>query len=77
MTYKEALAEARIMGASRCSDQAHMAGLCESTAQLLLGAVSPKLIWEGAMARGLSALELATLIHQDQDAARDLMWVTP
>jgi hypothetical protein len=40
---------------AHCDDAALMASFLEGSAQLLLGAVSPKLIWEGAQAQGLTA----------------------
>jgi hypothetical protein len=59
---------------SRCDDAAAMAGFLQSAAQILLGAVSAELIWDGAQAEGLTSLELNRLIHDDPDSARDLMW---
>jgi hypothetical protein len=47
----------------------------DGDAQILLGAVSPKLIWEGAQSKGLTTQQLLTLIHHDPAAACDLMWV--
>jgi hypothetical protein len=73
-TYAEALASGRKTGASRCTDQEATAMLLDGCAQILLGAVSPKLIWQGAMSRGMTQLEVAALIHDDPQAACDLMW---
>jgi hypothetical protein len=72
--YQEALASGRKTGASRCTDAELMAGLLDGNAQILLGAVSPRLMWKGAMAKGLTSQELARLIHDDPQAACDLMW---
>ena len=74
MTYEEALAEERKGGTSKCSDAALMAGFCQGTAQILIGAVSPRLVWEGAMSKGMTTRQLATLMHDDPIAAADLMW---
>jgi hypothetical protein len=71
--YKKALA--REKGNIRnCDDAALMAGYLEGNAQLLLGAVSPRLIWQGAQARGLTTMELVELMHDKPGDAIDLMW---
>ncbi len=75
MTYEEALAEARRVGVSRCSDPALMAQFLDANAQTLIGAVSPRLVWEGAQKTGLTTKALAELIRRDNMAAADLMWV--
>jgi hypothetical protein len=62
-------------GSGRCDDAAAMAGFLDSTAQLLLGAVSPRLLWEGAQHVGLTNLEMAHLVQLRPEVARDLMWV--
>jgi hypothetical protein len=58
-----------------CDDAAAMAGFLEGCAQLLLGAVSPRLLWQGAQHVGLTNLEMAHLIQLRPDVAVDLMWV--
>jgi hypothetical protein len=75
MTYKKALNEARKVGVGVCSDQAAMAAFCDSLIQVLCGAVSPRLVWEGAMKRGMTNLELGRLAGTDPSAVADLMWV--
>jgi hypothetical protein len=75
MTYEEALKAAK-GNIAHCDDAPLMAAMLDSTAQILLGAVSPKLIWQGAQAKGISTLELSSLISRDPGKARDLMWVT-
>lgn len=62
-------------GSGRCDDAAAMAGFLDSTAQFLLGAVSPRLLWEGAQHVGLTNLEMAYLIQLCPAVATDLMWV--
>jgi hypothetical protein len=74
--YAVALKEGKKTGASRATDAQAMAMFLDASAQVLLGAVAPKLIWEGAVARGLTFKELAMLVQKDPDAARNLMWVT-
>lgn len=75
MTYAEALAECERVGASRCSDAAIMAGFCAASLQILVGAASPKLVWEGAQKSGMTALELSGLCVTDANAVHDLMWL--
>ena len=73
--YAEALAEGRKVGAANASDVQLMAMLCESTAQILLGAVAPALIFNGAVSAGLTSLELMSLMNTDPTTAADLMWM--
>jgi hypothetical protein len=73
--FAAALRRNEIEGAGKCDDPAAMAGFLDSCAQLLLGAVSPRLIWEGAQHVGLTALEMGHLTEVDPETARDLMWV--
>lgn len=62
-------------GSGRCDDAAAMAGFLDGCAQVLLGAVSPRLLWEGAQHAGLTNLEMATLVQLHPAVAMDLMWV--
>ena len=73
--YAAALAAGRATGAGRCTDAEAMALFCEADVQLLAGAVSPRLVWEGAQKRGLSLAELGALASADPLAVADLMWV--
>jgi hypothetical protein len=74
--YAAALQRESDQGSGGCDDAAAMAGLLESTAQILLGpGVSPRLIWDGAQHFGLTNLELFRLIERDGPMAMDLMWV--
>lgn len=75
MTYEEALKTGKKIGASKADDKQLMALLLEANSQILLGAVSPKLIWEGAQTMGLTTTQLANLIVRDPDKARELMWI--
>lgn len=74
ITYEKALAAGRKTGASKADDVQLMAMLLDSTARLLLGAVSPKLIFEGAQKKGMSSQELMKLVNDDPVAASELMW---
>lgn len=75
MTYQEALAEARKVGVRRCSDPARMAQFLDANALILIGAVSPELMWDGAQKTGLTTKALVALIHKDAIEAAELMWV--
>lgn len=75
-TYEAALARAKRDGISHCDDVALMASFLSGSAQTLIGAVSPKLVWEGAQAKGMTTKELTQLIHLDPLQAAELMWVT-
>lgn len=72
MTYEEARKEAK--GSLRtCSDQSAMAAFCEGPLQQIVGAVSPRLVWEGAMRRGLSYKDLAVMCVRDPLAVGELV----
>jgi hypothetical protein len=73
MTYEQAL-KAALGNLRNCGDAELMASFLAGNAQILLGAVSPKLIWQGAQAKGMTTQELVTLIHDAPMAAADLMW---
>jgi hypothetical protein len=51
-----------------------MALFCEYDVQIVVGAVAPKLVWEGAQRRGMTARELARLAGTDPIAVGELMW---
>jgi len=72
--YREALAAAKKTGVSHCTDAQLMAIFCESSIQILCGAVSPELMWDGAQKMELTTFELAQLAKTDPRAAADLMW---
>lgn len=75
MTYEEALAEASDTGLRRCSDAAAMAAYCDSLLQNVVGAASPKMVWEGARKQNLTYLQLAELAATNPNAVHDLMWL--
>lgn len=72
--YSEVLTAARGKAAVQQSDAEAMAQFCDLNAQVLLGAVSPQLIWEGAQKASMTTKDLLVLIQQDKSAAIDLMW---
>lgn len=63
------------VGASRAADDELMAAFCKYNLQRIVGAVSPKLVWEGARKKGLSTKELAHLAGTDVMAVSDLQWL--
>lgn len=72
--WEQALAEAKQRGVGRCGDAAAMAAFCDANIQMLCGAVSPRLVWEGAQRKGLTFLELGRLAGRDPMAVEALMW---
>ncbi|MEV0237516.1 hypothetical protein [Nonomuraea sp. NPDC050786] len=75
MTYQEALDECDRIGAKNASDPALMASFCRGSIQILVGAASPRLVWEGAMKQGMTSRELAKLANKNPDAVHELMWL--
>ncbi len=75
MTFEEALSEAKRMGTSKCSDAALMASICKHVLPVTVGAIAPKLVWEGAQRKGLKTRELVALAHRDAMAVDDLQWI--
>lgn len=74
-SYANALKEGKAKGAGVCSDSEALALFLESSIQILCGAVSPKLVWEGAMKKGLTLREVGVLANSNPRAIEDLMWV--
>lgn len=74
VTWEQALTEAKEKGVGRCSDHAAMAAFCDANITHIVGAVSGQLIWEGAMRRGMTFLELGRLAGRDPLACSELMW---
>lgn len=72
--YSNALARGRKKGAGAAPRPEILAMFCESNLQTLVGAVSPELVWRGAMARGLSFLEFGRLCGKDVRAVDELQW---
>lgn len=72
MNYENTLKAARRAGASRANDAQLMALYCADTLQLIAGAVSPALVFEGAQKSGLTTAQLAALKPR---AVSELMWL--
>jgi hypothetical protein len=74
-SFADTLAQYRRVGASRASDTQLMAGFCQDTLQILVGAFSPRLVWEGAQKAGLTTRQLHELCaSKDLAALDDLQW---
>lgn len=74
ITYEKALAAARKVGNANADDAGAMALYCADILQLMVGAASPKLVWEGAQKAGMTHLELALLAQENPAKVHDLMW---
>lgn len=74
--YAEALIHAHQAGFAHASEAEAMAGFCESL-PLLVGAVSPRLIWEGAMAYRLEAQDLMKIAYDRDYAWLDVLQFEP
>lgn len=74
MTYEDVLKSAKRVGASNCNETQLLAWVCAGL-QMSCGAVSPKLVFEGAQKKGLTAKEITKLAHDDPLAVAELMWV--
>ncbi|MFF1298180.1 MULTISPECIES: hypothetical protein [unclassified Streptomyces] len=75
MTYEQALAEAAEKGSRRASDAAAMAQFCQANIHILVGAVSPQLVWEGAQKKGLTFLQFGRLCGKNPRAVEALQWL--
>lgn len=74
-SYQDTLAAAKKVGASKATDAGVMALFCAGSLQLLCGAVSPALVWRGAVASGMTARDLSRLAATDPMAISDLQWI--
>lgn len=72
--FNKALGHYKSAGASRADDAALMAAFCQHDLQLMVGAVSPKLVWLGAQAKGMTTQDLSTLALFKPAAVIDLQW---
>ena len=62
-------------GAVDSTDAQLMAAFCEDVMPLLVGAFSPRLVWEGAQKAGLTANQVHDLCaKKDLDTLDDLQW---
>jgi hypothetical protein len=73
MTYDQALKASR-GNIAHAEDRVLMAAFVAGEIQLLAGAVSPRLVWEGAQRKGMTTRELAALAISDPMAVGELMW---
>jgi hypothetical protein len=74
-SYDDALAAANKVGAANATDAEVMARFCATSLQILVGAASPQLVWEGAQKKGMTATELAVLATVKPAAVHELMWL--
>ena len=72
--YERALRRGKRHGAVRCDDSALMALVLDSTAQLLCGAVSSRLVWDGAQKVGMTSMQLAELMNYRPCEIEELQW---
>ena len=73
MTYEQALKRGEQAGASKAGAQEFLALICKSLASL--HAISPALVYEGAMKRRLTAKQVAKLAVDDPVGLGNLMFV--
>lgn len=73
--YEQALMEAERTGLAHCGDAAAMAAYCETSLQLVVGAVSPRLVWEGAQKYGLTYRDLIEWCVDTPLKVVDLQWI--
>ena len=74
-SYEQALADARRVGAAKADDAGQIAQLCNTAVQTVCGAVAPRLVYEGAMKKGLSGKEFGRLMGSDPQQIERLQWV--
>ena len=72
--YEATLHAARKVGASKANDAQQIALLCENVLQRTCGAVSPSLVFEGAMKKNLTATQFSKMMADDPQGVEDLMW---
>jgi hypothetical protein len=72
--YGDALKSGRGVGVVHQTDEQFLAGVCEHLVPLLCGAISPKLVFDGARARGMTADELMRMCHASPLDVSDLQW---
>lgn len=61
-------------GASHATPHQLLAGVLESTAQIMLGAVSPKLIFQGCLREGITARQVVDLMVHEPKRVEELQW---
>lgn len=78
MSYEDALKRYRKAAPGRrvlLDDAAQMAGFCADTLQYVCGAVSPKLVFNGAQSVGMNAPSLMKLSATSPLAVSELQWL--
>jgi hypothetical protein len=73
--YRQCLKSGRKRGAANAERDELLAMVLESTAQLMLGAVSPELIFKGCLAEGIFAREVTDLMCTAPERVEALQWV--
>jgi hypothetical protein len=73
--FDAALERYKKVGAANAADPDLMAAFCKNPLQHIVGAVSSKLVWEGAMKRGMTSQQLAELANRHPLAVADLQWI--
>jgi len=73
MTYQQALQAGKKIGPSKAEGDILIAMLCQSLAYV--HAISPALVYEGAVKQGIDSKALAKLADADPVALGDLMFV--
>jgi hypothetical protein len=69
--YAEALIALDEIGPANATDAQNMAGFCESVMQRMVGAFSPRLVWEGAQKAGLTTSQLHKICQRKDFAKLD------
>jgi hypothetical protein len=69
--FAEALTAGEETGPASATDPQSMAMFCEDIMPRMVGAFSPRLVWEGAQKAGLTTLQLHEICHRKDFAALD------
>jgi hypothetical protein len=73
--FLEAWQAANRVGVAQATDAQLMAAFCADNLQILVGAFSPQLVWEGAQKAGLTTRDLAKLCNdRNTRVIDDLQW---
>lgn len=75
MTWDQALTEATERGVHKCSAPALMASVLDASLPFTVGAVSPRLVWEGAQKSGLTTKQVLRMAVDDVMAVEALQWL--
>lgn len=73
--FAKALISGSKVGAVDQTDSQAMAWYCEDVMQIMVGAFSPRLVWEGAQKAGMTTMQLNRLCaKKNLRAIDDLQW---